>query len=67
VLHESRLSRRLIRTPGIIVWHDFTNAAVEVRTRSRVCTTTAGRSTASKVLLAFMRVEKSDADLTAQG
>lgn len=30
VLHESRLAKRLIRPPGIIVWHDFGNAAVEV-------------------------------------
>lgn len=30
VLHESRLARRLIRTPGIIVWHDYFNPAVEV-------------------------------------
>jgi predicted O-methyltransferase YrrM len=30
VLHESRLARRLIRGSGIIVWHDFSNSAVEV-------------------------------------
>jgi predicted O-methyltransferase YrrM len=30
VLHESRLARRLIRGPGIIVWHDFFNPHVEV-------------------------------------
>jgi predicted O-methyltransferase YrrM len=30
VLHESRLARRLIRAPGLIVWHDFGNPHVEV-------------------------------------
>jgi predicted O-methyltransferase YrrM len=30
VLHESRMARRLLRKPGIIVWHDYGNCAVEV-------------------------------------
>ena len=30
VLHESRIARRLLRRPGIIVWHDYGNRAVEV-------------------------------------
>ena len=30
VLHDSELARALIRPGGIIVWHDYTNAAVEV-------------------------------------
>jgi predicted O-methyltransferase YrrM len=30
VMHESRLVRRLIRTPGLIAWHDYSNPAVEV-------------------------------------
>jgi predicted O-methyltransferase YrrM len=32
VLHESRLAFRLLRRPGIIVWHDYQNPAVEVTT-----------------------------------
>jgi predicted O-methyltransferase YrrM len=30
VLHESKLARQLIRDRGIIVWHDYSNKAVEV-------------------------------------
>jgi predicted O-methyltransferase YrrM len=30
VLHDSRLARRLVRRGGVIVWHDYTNPAVEV-------------------------------------
>lgn len=30
VLHESRLARRLVRAPGLIAWHDYSNSAVEV-------------------------------------
>jgi predicted O-methyltransferase YrrM len=30
VLHESRLARELIRSPGIVVFHDYGNPAVEV-------------------------------------
>jgi len=32
VIHESRLAFRLLRRPGIIVWHDYQNPAVEVTT-----------------------------------
>lgn len=30
VMHESKMANDLVREGGIIVWHDFTNAAVEV-------------------------------------
>jgi len=30
VMHDSRLARELIRSPGIIVWHDFLNPSVDV-------------------------------------
>ena len=30
VMHDSRLARELIRSPGIIVWHDWQNPGVEV-------------------------------------
>jgi len=30
VMHDSRLARALVRPGGIIVWHDFRNASVEV-------------------------------------
>jgi predicted O-methyltransferase YrrM len=30
VRHESLLARQLLRRPGIIVWHDYNNPAVEV-------------------------------------
>jgi hypothetical protein len=68
VLHDSRLARRLIRTAGIIVWHDFTNAAVEVTDAlARLHDDGWPINCVEGSWLAFMRVEKSDADLTAQG
>jgi predicted O-methyltransferase YrrM len=68
VLHESRMARTLVRPGGIIVWHDFTNAAVEVTDAlARLHDEGWPINCVEGSWLAFMRVENSDADLTAQG
>jgi predicted O-methyltransferase YrrM len=61
VLHESRLARRLIRGAGIIVWHDYSNPAVEVtRALDRLHEEGWPIDCVDNSWLAFMRVEKSD-------
>jgi predicted O-methyltransferase YrrM len=62
VLHESRLARRLIRGAGIIVWHDFSNPAVEVtQALNRLHAEGWPIEHVENSWLAFMRVEKSNA------
>ena len=61
VLHESRLARRLIRGAGIIVWHDFTNPAVEVtQALNRLHDEGWPINCVENSWLAFMRVENAD-------
>jgi predicted O-methyltransferase YrrM len=67
VLHESRLARRLVRTPGLIVWHDYSNPHVEV-THALDHLQYEGWpiNCVENSWLAFMRVENRDADQTAR-
>jgi predicted O-methyltransferase YrrM len=70
VLHESRMARRLLRRPGIIVWHDWTNPNVQV-TQALTQLTHEGWpiDCVDNSWLAFMKVEghAAHADETAQG
>jgi predicted O-methyltransferase YrrM len=68
VLHESRLARRLIRGPvGMIVWHDYSNPAVEVtQALDQLCYEGWPINCVEDSWLAFMSVEKTDADPSAR-
>jgi hypothetical protein len=67
VLHESRLARRLIRGAGIIVWHDFSNPAVEVtQALSRLDDEGWPINCVEQSWLAFMRVEDGHAEAAHQ-
>jgi predicted O-methyltransferase YrrM len=68
VLHESHLARRLLRKPGVIIWHDFNNPAVEV-THALETLQHEGWpiNCVENSWLAFLRVEKPNADKAAQG
>jgi predicted O-methyltransferase YrrM len=59
VLHESRLARRLVRAPGLIAWHDYSNPAVEVtRALDQLVYDGWPINCVEGSWLAFMRVEK---------
>jgi predicted O-methyltransferase YrrM len=58
VLHESRLARRLVRAPGLIAWHDYSNPHVEVtRALDRLHDEGWPINCVENSWLAFMRVE----------
>ena len=68
VLHESCLARRLIRGTGIIVWHDFSNPAVEVTQALNLLHDEGWPiNYVENSWLAFMRVEKSDGSESQAG
>jgi predicted O-methyltransferase YrrM len=67
VLHESRLARRLVRTPGLIVWHDYSNPHVEVtHALDQLQREGWPINCVENSWLAFMRVENRDADQAAR-
>jgi predicted O-methyltransferase YrrM len=67
VLHESRLARRLVRAPGLIVWHDYSNPHVEVtHAIDQLRYDGWPINCVENSWMAFMRVENHDAHQTAR-